>query len=94
MKTIWKYKLNIVSDQRISMPVASEILTVQVQDEDPYLWALVDMDSLTEFRDIEIFGTGHPIDSIHTRKYIGTFQLNGFVGHVFEYTGQFKIFNQ
>jgi hypothetical protein len=90
-QTIWKYKLDIIGCRNISMPIGAEILTVQVQDGGPCLWALVDPKAETEIRTIEMFGTGHPVlsDMGTSRKYISTFQMHGgeLVFHVFEYTG-------
>ena len=90
-QTIWKYKLEVTDGQNISMPKGAEILTVLMQDEKPYLWALVDPTADTEFRFIEIFGTGNPIlsDMGASRKYISTFRILGgkLVFHAFEYTG-------
>lgn len=91
-KTIWKYLLNVTDAQNVIMPVGAEILTVQTQNESPCLWALVNpSETRTEGRNIEIFGTGHPIgyDMGVDRKYISSFQLMGgkLVYHAFEYTG-------
>ena len=90
-KTIWKYELEITDNQNILMPISAEILTVQMQDGTPCLWALVNPKAETESRFLEIFGTGHPVscDLGSARKYISTLQMsNGeLVFHVFEYTG-------
>lgn len=85
MKTIWKFTLTITDGQRINMPAGAEILCVQMQGNQPQLWALVDLseDNLTEMRAIEIHGTGNPIPG-GQRRYIGTFQQFRFVWHVFE----------
>ncbi len=88
-KSIWKFKLKTTDRQFITMPVGAEILTVQVQHDEPCIWALVDLDQKMEsHRVIEVFGTGHTIsrDNKGERKYIGAYQLEGgvFVGHVFE----------
>jgi len=42
MRTIWKYPLDVVDSQFVVMPLGAEILTVQIQNEEPYLWTLVD----------------------------------------------------
>ena len=88
---IWKYQLEVTDGQNISMPKGAEILTVQVQDGSPCLWALVDPKAETEIRFIEIFGTGNPVlsDIGASRKYISTFQMleGRLVLHAFEYTG-------
>ena len=90
-KQIWKYELKIKDTQSIEMPKGSEILTVQTQQGIPCLWALVDPESESEIRTIELFGTGHPIyyDMGISRNYIGTFQMEEgrIVFHAFEYTG-------
>ena len=89
MKTIWKFELKITDIQEMSMPKGSAILSVQAQNNKPYLWALVEPEESIETIIIETFGTGNPImDSIgDPRKFVGTYQLeNGaFIGHVFEY---------
>lgn len=88
-KTIWKFPLKVADKQNIIMPIGAEILTVQVQNEEPCLWALVDPEAGMESRHIEIFGTGHTIEYFPgvSRKYISTFQLKGGQLHAFEDTG-------
>lgn len=85
-KTIWKFRLNI-SDQMILMPKGAEILCLQTQHEQPYLWVLVDPKEKTdEGRFFMTQATGEAFDSQIDRKYIGTYQLSGgtLVFHVFE----------
>lgn len=87
MKTIWKYKLETTDEQFIEMPKGSVILSVQIQKEELCLWALVDSaEQHIDRRLIQILGTGNPIKE-EPRMFIGTYQIKGFVGHVFEYTG-------
>lgn len=88
MKTIHKFPLQVADSQEMKMPKDSTILTVQVQNGTPCLWALVDTDKEAEERFIRIIGTGHPVPE-NVLRYIGTFQvLEGtFVGHVFEVKG-------
>jgi len=89
-KTIWKYELKIDDLQNVTMPIGAEILSVQMQNDTPCLWALVNPDEKeTDARNIETFGTGHPVtyDMGVTRKFIDTYQTRGLVFHVFEYTG-------
>jgi len=86
MRRIWKWKLERTDAQILDLPKGAEILTVQVQNDIPQLWAMVD-DSVTETerRHIAMYGTDHPIYSKHG-KYIGTIQLYSgkLVFHVFE----------
>jgi len=84
--TIWKFPLMVIDNQIIRMPKGAEILTVQTQNEEPCLWALVDVEAELEARFIDIFGTGHPVFLFKrtNKKYIGTFQTGQLVFHVFE----------
>jgi hypothetical protein len=41
MKTIWKFKLENLDTQILTLPKNAELLTVQTQSETPCLWALV-----------------------------------------------------
>ena len=87
MKTIWKFELETINEQKITIPTGAELLSVQTQYGAPCLWALVDTESINESRYFEILGTGHMMDNIkYNRKYIGTYQLHqgSFVGHLFE----------
>lgn len=83
--TIYKYPLYISDRNEIEMPSDAKILCVQMQHGVLYIWALVDeVHSLTRFRYIRIFGTGHPIDDPNKLRYIGTVNDGRFVWHVFE----------
>lgn len=86
MKTIWKYPLKVVDDQIIYMPLHAEILTIQMQNDIPCLWALVSSIADKEKRHIRIHGTGHQVSLTDKLKYISTFQMNNglLVFHVFE----------
>jgi len=84
MKTIWKFELEIVDEQVIKMPVGALLLqTAQIQNITPVIWAICD--SLYKMEEVTIItiGTGNPIDILEELMYLGTYQLRGFVGHVF-----------
>ena len=83
---VWKYQLEVIPQQTIEMPFGAKILTVQVQQETPCIWALVDPALYTIRREIRIVGTGHELGFTSLAKYLGSFQqLNGsLVWHVFE----------
>lgn len=85
MQTVYKYALQIEGFQEVDMPAGGVCLTAQIQNEDPYLWALVDPEAPTIKRRIHIYGTGHPVEG-HIHRYISTFQMRdgGLVFHVFE----------
>lgn len=85
-KTIWKFELETTDYQTLEIPEDFEILTVQTQNEKPNIWALVNPDSGNKKVRFEIFGTGHAINNIYERKYVGTYQLHSgsLVFHVFQ----------
>lgn len=82
---IWKFQLGLYHQQAIEMPKGAKLLTIQVQRDEPVLWALCDEDQRDEIRHLRVYGTGHPITG-DPGTYIGTFQVadETFVGHVFE----------
>jgi hypothetical protein len=86
MKRIYKYPLDILGKQSISVHEGSKILTVQAQWDIPCLW--IEVDDTKPVKDIEIvtFGTGHSVIEDKPIQYIGSYQLGGgnFVGHVYE----------
>lgn len=85
MKTIYKVKLAIEDSQFISFQQPAQVLSVQVQNEVPCLWVMVDTEQPFFNYEISTFGTGNPIPKDFNGTFIGTYQLrNGrFVGHVF-----------
>ena len=81
--TIWKYPILIDDEQIITPPKGAEILTIQVQDMQPYLWALVDPDRPPDRIKLITKGTGHPIGDKEVGEYVGTYQFGKLVFHVF-----------
>ena len=77
MDTIYKFPLKIEDVQIIDMPNDAQILTVQMQDGVPCLWAKVDPNKRMRPYAFRIFGTGHPIPDNFRGVYIGTFQSKG-----------------
>jgi len=69
----------------IQMPKNAIILCIQIQNNFPQIWALVKPDNPIETRKFEICGTGVPnkID-LDEDIYIGTYQMNIYVFHLFE----------
>lgn len=80
---VWKYEIG-ESDCEIEMPDGAQILTVQVQDGKPYIWALVNPENYFTIRRFITYVTGSFADIHEYNKYIGTYQIDWFVGHVFE----------
>lgn len=88
--TIFKYPLELIKNGEpqdrctIDMPVGAQILTLQIQNSVPTIWAYVIPDAATRPRTFRKIGTGHPIDTTADLRYIGTWQSAGYVFHVFE----------
>jgi len=80
---IFKYTLEITSDQTVQMPQDAQILSVANQNGNLCLWAMVDIDCPPHPRHIEIIGTGLPVPDSQ-RLFIGTAVIGQFVWHVFE----------
>lgn len=75
MKKIYKYELDISDYFYVTMPKGAEVLTVQIQNSIPCVWALVDTNNIEETYVFRIFGTGQRMPDDFSGKYIGTFQL-------------------
>lgn len=87
MKRVYKYPLDIQDEVVVMMPKDARVLSVQVQNGRPCLWAAVDQNELTsEERWFRIAGTGHPIQDDVVDGFIGTIQMydGRLVFHVFE----------
>lgn len=84
MKEIWKFPIEMGAN-KIEMPNGAVVLTVQLQNDIPCLWAIVNPEEASNTRVFHIHGTGHPLE-VAPRDYVGTFQQGPFVWHVFEGT--------
>lgn len=85
--TIFKYPLALSPLQEVKLPKDAEILSVQDQRGTICLWAAFPGDDEPRVsREIEIVGTGQPVESFERvdRKFLGTVQQGDFVWHVFE----------
>lgn len=86
MKKIYKYPIEIQSEQIVLLPTGAKILTVQSQGEKACLWAIVNPTMPNDMAiTLRIIGTGHTITDSDKLEYIGTIQLCGgaLVFHVF-----------
>lgn len=88
MKTIYKYPLQLVDQQTLTLSL-DYLLDVKEQDGQLCLWAVVDTDLTPREVSIRIVGTGHPFPDSDTCIHINTVVMSygGLVWHVFE---QFK----
>lgn len=81
--TIWKYELQLASLNNLEMPLGAKVLTIQVQNGKPCIWAQVDENNTKELRTFRIYGTGHTMLD-ENLIYIGTWQDGIYVFHLFE----------
>ncbi len=81
MKAIYKYPLQIVDQQTLYLPKGAELLSVQEQDRQLMLWAIVDLSAPVEPRLFSVYGTGNSFYSDTMRaRYIGTAQIQVIPG--------------
>lgn len=83
-KVIWKYELEIADMQTFFMPEDAQILSVQYQDGQLCMWALVDSYASKEEVRISVVGTGYIFKHGDRDVYIGTVQDGKHVRHVFK----------
>jgi hypothetical protein len=82
-KEIWKFPVSDIGYVIMQMPLDAEILTVQMQNEKAMIWAICDPSAEVKFRTFYVIGTGEP-RNFEGLKYIGTYQQNELVWHLFE----------
>lgn len=87
MHTVYKYPLQPLREQTISMPDSAKILIAQMQGTTITLWAEVFDDNRPEERTFEVFGTGWHIEPPdRNREYVATVQdPRGLVWHIYEW---------
>lgn len=86
MDVIYKYPVVISDGFSIPLPQGAKIIHVESQHGSPCMWAIVNTANPVEIRNFCIHGTGHKIDDIEDKIFIGTFfsQAGHFVWHLFE----------
>jgi hypothetical protein len=84
---IWKYEIPIKDNFTLEIPKDSKILSFQVQDDSPKIWALVEEELEKETREFKLLGTGLSFkkEELNDYKFVGTIVMyNGsFVLHLF-----------
>jgi hypothetical protein len=92
-KVIWKWRVSAKEIFGLDLPHGAQILSVQMLDGAPHLWAIVSPDAALETRTFRLLPTGllFDVDAMSPSKqtHVGTFQLvndggNVFVFHLFE----------
>lgn len=86
MQTIHKYTFKIEGEVRIKMPKGARVLSVQIQNDIPTMWALVDTEREMETVLFHIFCTGDTIPRLFNYgplDHLATFQQGIYVWHIF-----------
>ena len=86
MKKIYKYYIPIEDEFELELPERAKILTFQAQNDEGFIWAIIDIGDRIIKVKFRMFGTGHPIrEEIDELEYIGTIQIynGGLVWHLF-----------
>lgn len=85
MKRIFKYPLKIEDEQIVLIGGGGRVLSVGVQDNRLFVWALVDQSYSAAPVHFYIVGTGNPANHVASHmRFIGTVQMpSGLVWHVF-----------
>lgn len=82
---IFKYEICASHTFYLPLPEGAEILDVQMQDDKPVLWAMVNPQRPTIHQAFRLVVTGQSVGPETKREnYVGTFQDRGFVGHLFK----------
>lgn len=83
-RVIWKRSLGRTTISTVMMPEGAEVLSAQVQHDEPTLWYACDPGRPLTPRRFAMIGTGFPIPD--DGCYVGTVLLDGgtLVLHVFE----------
>ncbi len=86
MNSVWKFPLRDDSEAIIRMPKGAQVLSVQVQDGQPMVWALVDAQEKPVRRKFWVVGTGWTVNPDGLGTFVGTIQLAGgaLVFHIFD----------
>lgn len=84
MIVVYKYWIARAATTNIVAPEGWKPLTVQIQDDNLYIWALVDTSQKTQSYRICVYGTGHEITDSFAKVYLGTVQDSELVWHVFQ----------
>ncbi len=71
------------TNQTLRMPRTAKIMSLQVQNGVPTMWAMVTLGDPMVDRNFETRDTGEDIPDGY-REYVGTYVLTEYVGHVFE----------
>lgn len=79
------YKYTVSPRFEIELPEDAQVLSVQNQADTAQMWVLLDPDAPTVKRTFSAIPTGKSFNA-SSMRYIGTFQMDWMVFHLFEGT--------
>lgn len=82
MRRVLKWPIEVEDVFALRLPIDSEVIHVDLQDGEPFMWTLGPASSDTEERIFFICGTGSPVQDDWT--HLASFQQPLFVWHLFE----------
>lgn len=83
--TIWKYPLPANDKFVVDLPKGAKVLSVQMQNDAPQMWVLVDSTAPKRTRNFYLAGTGERLPLVISQaEFIGTFQTDAMVWHLFD----------
>jgi hypothetical protein len=81
---VWKFVIGVgTGEQRVQMPKGAKLLSIQLQDGVPAIWALCDPSSPSVARRIKAYGTGD--DVAPSLPFVATLQIGLAVLHYFDH---------
>lgn len=82
MRTVWKFPIQIVNEQRIKVPPVWNPVLVGVDPHgDLCIWAEVQAGEATKERIVNVHGTGHAIGD--NEVHLGSAVVGQYVWHVY-----------
>jgi hypothetical protein len=90
MLTIHKFTLALDDVQVVRLPRFSQSLSVQMQHNEPQLWALVNNEEPAADYTVLCYGTGHEVAPLpNGYEFLGTVQFGRLVFHYFGFYSSF-----
>jgi hypothetical protein len=85
-QVVHKFPLYSFGHNEVPLPEGAQVLTVQMQDDVPTLWALCHPSSPVRYRKFTVVGTGQAFaQPVQPLTYVGTVQTtSGLAWHIFE----------
>lgn len=85
MITMYKYQFEFAKEVTIEMPDGPTMLSVQLQNGVPSMWAMVNTDNAPKSYKLACYWTGEEITNADQLRFIGTVQAaDNLVWHIFE----------